>query len=188
MSLLYASSDLANQSNMLILIAGLPGSGKTTIAAELALRIGAAHYNSDKIRLKLNLQGQYTAEAKQQVYEALQMAIKKHLSEQPSGFVIADSTFLRASLREAFEQVARGCGSPFHWTWVYASEEASLERVRRKRLYSEAGPEEYQRLKQTLEPPFGEYLHLRTDILSVKLCVDQIVHSIDALLHFPSHD
>lgn len=171
---------------MLILIAGLPGSGKTTIAAELARRTGAAHYNSDKTRLKLNLLGQYTAEAKQEVYESLKTAVRAHLSENPSALVIADSTFLRASLREAFEQVAQECGSPFHWIWVYASEEASLERVRRKRLYSEAGPEEYQRLKQTLEPPFGEYLHLRTDVLSVKQCVDQIVHSIDARLHFPS--
>ena len=40
--------------NFVILIFGLPGSGKTVLANKLAQKIGAVHYNADVIREKYN--------------------------------------------------------------------------------------------------------------------------------------
>jgi adenylylsulfate kinase len=37
-----------------ILIIGLPGSGKTTLARELAARLGAVHWNADEVRGNIN--------------------------------------------------------------------------------------------------------------------------------------
>jgi adenylylsulfate kinase len=37
-----------------ILIMGLPGAGKTTLAKVLALRLNAAHYNADEVRTNIN--------------------------------------------------------------------------------------------------------------------------------------
>jgi predicted kinase len=56
---------------MLLLIAGLPATGKTTLAEALARQLGAVHYHSDKVRGALNLMGRYDKASKDQVYEAL---------------------------------------------------------------------------------------------------------------------
>ena len=37
-----------------ILIMGLPGAGKTTLAKALAPRLNAAHYNADDVRANIN--------------------------------------------------------------------------------------------------------------------------------------
>jgi adenylylsulfate kinase-like enzyme len=37
-----------------ILVMGLPGSGKTTIAAQLATRLAAVHFNADAVRKNIN--------------------------------------------------------------------------------------------------------------------------------------
>jgi adenylylsulfate kinase len=40
--------------NRKILIMGLPGSGKTTLARHLALKIQAVHFNADEVRSQIN--------------------------------------------------------------------------------------------------------------------------------------
>jgi adenylylsulfate kinase len=39
---------------MRILIMGLPGAGKTTLAVQLAQRLAAAHFNADSVRQQFN--------------------------------------------------------------------------------------------------------------------------------------
>ena len=48
---------------MKILIMGLPGSGKTTLATVLARELGCAHYNADKVREQFN-DWDFTAEGR----------------------------------------------------------------------------------------------------------------------------
>jgi adenylylsulfate kinase len=48
--------------SMIIQVIGLPGSGKTTFAKELADRINAIHLNADDIRAELNKDLGFTTE------------------------------------------------------------------------------------------------------------------------------
>ena len=66
---------------MLIIITGLPGTGKTTLAQLLADNKIATHLNSDIIRIELDKQGQYDKASKSMIYKALIEKTKQLLSE-----------------------------------------------------------------------------------------------------------
>lgn len=135
---------------MLILIAGLPGTGKTTIARALSAMIGAIHLNSDVLRSQLGLMGQYTAEAKQQVYDALLDSAGVALAAGKT--VIVDSTFYQKSIRQPFEHLAKVCGVPLHWVEIQASERTLEERLGKPRPDSEADYSVYEKIRDLFEP------------------------------------
>lgn len=167
---------------LLILIAGLPGSGKTTIAEALAAKVGGLHINSDNMRIQMELQGHYAALDKQIVYQAMADAVSTGLCSMPPRPVIADSTFVKADLRKSFETLARQADCPFFWVWVWASPEETEKRMKQKRQYSEADFSVYLKLKEVLDHPAGRYLHIRTDQLDVDACVRWILRYIHTSL------
>ena len=89
---------------MLILIAGLPGTGKTTLASAYAASEQVLHLNSDALRNELKLRGKYSPETKQKVYNELLLRARKALSQGET--VVVDSTFHQASVQRAFFQLA----------------------------------------------------------------------------------
>ena len=86
---------------MLLLIAGLPGTGKTTIARAFSVLSGATHFNSDTVRRELGLMGHYLPEDKKKVYTSLLQRTREALMRGET--VVVDSTFYKDLSRAPFQ-------------------------------------------------------------------------------------
>jgi len=140
---------------MLILIAGLPGSGKTSLATAFAKRYGASHFNSDQIRRELGLLGRYSNEDKAAVYNELLARTRQALTLGKP--VVVDGSFYLASLRKTFELVAAQLAQKPLWVLATAPDEVLRKRVAKPRADSEANEAILEKIKlqfEPLEPPF----------------------------------
>jgi hypothetical protein len=146
---------------MLLLIAGLPGSGKTTLAHAYATRYGALHLNSDILRRQLGLMGHYRSEDKQRVYDALLQQTRTALESGRD--VVIDSTFYKDVIRQPFIQLAQAVNSPIYWIEAQASEQTIQDRVSRPRPDSEADFSVYEQVRDAFEPLSMPHLTLQTD-------------------------
>jgi aminoglycoside phosphotransferase family enzyme/predicted kinase len=164
--LALAESFTAMSRPAVIVMHGLSGSGKTTVAGALAGRIGAVRVRSDVERKRQHgLQagarsgaaldaGIYAPEATRATYERLQRIAREIIA---AGFpVIVDAAFLRRADRDAFRNLAREAGTPFRIVSCEASEAQLRERIlgrdARGGDASEAGIPVLQRQIETQEP------------------------------------
>ena len=145
----------------LIMIMGLPGSGKTYFAKALSSEIGAEHFNSDRIRKELTAKPQYSSEDKATVYEKMLDDVCKALSGGET--VVVDATFSRVAYRSAYLQYTAENDIPVHVIYVKADESVIKVRVSKKRPDSDADFEVYKKVKAEYEPIEGEYFELGSD-------------------------
>lgn len=150
----------------MIIITGLPGTGKSTLARALADSIGSRHLNTDVIRGELGMRGQYDAKSKEAVYEELLKRAGELLEEGQS--VIIDGTFYKKNLRNRFLELARRRQKSIRWIELRASEETIRQRVREDRPDSEADFEVYKKIKAIYEPLERGHLLLWSDELTVE--------------------
>ncbi len=145
----------------LVIVFGLPGSGKTTFARAFSGKTGLLHLNSDRLRRELGLMGRYRPEDKQRVYDALFERAEQALAAGQG--VIVDGTFFTEALREPFRLLAERCAVPIRWVEVRASEATVRERMHTPRADSEADFEVYQKIKAAAEPLAEPHLMLWSD-------------------------
>jgi len=134
----------------LILIFGLPGTGKSTLAAALANQLGVDHLNTDMVREQLGKRGQYREGDKQFIYDELLRLAAAGL--ESGNTIIVDGTFFKSSLRAPFILLAKRTGAAAKWIQVCASGEVVKERVSKKRKYSEADYAVYMKIASEFEP------------------------------------
>ena len=162
---------------MLVLIVGLPGTGKTTFAIELAGKIGAIHLNSDVIRTSLGHQGKYDAASKAAVYKELIDRAEEVLRQGKT--LIVDATLYKEILRQPYEKLANQFNVPINWIELKADENAIKQRVSKKRQFSEANFEVYKKLKSVYEPLSQNHLVLWSDVLNLEEMVEKALEYLN---------
>ncbi len=144
----------------LVLLSGLPASGKTTLAPHLARPLRAAQFHSDERRKQLAGmaaetsaradwgRGLYSEAAKQQTYRALLDDTLRALGGGRS--VVVDATFAQREYRRPFIEAATRMGLPYCFVRVGAP-----EAVVRERMAARVG-------RGASDADFGTYLRART--------------------------
>ncbi|HEU5148113.1 MAG TPA: AAA family ATPase [Chryseosolibacter sp.] len=134
---------------MIILVAGLPGSGKSYFAERLAERLNADYVNSDRVRVELHASGKYSVKDKLVVYK--EMLLKTMKAIEDGRDVVVDATFYHHTMREMFLRLADGYKQGVRLIEVVAEEAIIRERLNRPRKYSEADFGVYEQVRDDFE-------------------------------------
>ncbi|MDX1940683.1 MAG: ATP-binding protein [Saprospiraceae bacterium] len=162
----------------IIMIIGLPGTGKTTFAESLAKSLGAVHLNTDIIRDTMGKRGQYDLTTKTSIYEELLKLTEEHLQNKRS--VAVDGTFYQKKLRIPFDELAKKYQIPIFWMEIRANEDIIRTRVNKRRAYSEADFEVYLKIKSQYEPLEAPNLELWSDQLELSDMVEQAKNYVNS--------
>ncbi|HZY79606.1 MAG TPA: AAA family ATPase [Cyclobacteriaceae bacterium] len=134
---------------MIVLIAGLPGSGKSFFAERLAGRMNACHLNIDAIRQEMRARGSYSFQDKLIVYN--EMLKRTALLAFQNKDVVVDATFYHHTMREMFISWAKEQSVRVAIIEVVADEKLVNERVGKPRKFSEADYAVYEKVRDEFE-------------------------------------
>ncbi len=169
----------------LIMMCGLSGTGKTTVARDLAAKSGAIHLRSDVERKRLfglaphassrdSGVDIYTAAASNSTFARLETLCDQCLEQ---GFsVVVDATFIGSARREQFAALAEKQGVSWQIVQTTAPEAVVQERLKLRRGdASEAGFEQY--LSQRVHfDPFSAAEKTRLQVIDTSAPVTHPVH------------
>ena len=162
---------------MVIIVFGLPGSGKSYFASRLAMHLEAEYVNSDELRMHMLQERNYTAAEKQRVYDAMLSRMSDALSDKKP--IVLDATFYKKSIRRRFEQRA----ATFHHSIIYievtAPEDIIKDRLLSPRVYSEADYDVYLKLKKSAEPLTRDHLVLVSTNNNIVSMLHEALHYIE---------
>jgi len=143
---------------MLVLVCGLPGTGKSTVAERIAELLPARMLRTDVVRKELFPEPTYEAEESAAVYDELFDRARERLDA--GEHVVLDATFRRRKLRERAAAVADDAGVEFRLVRVECAESVVRERIERRQREeddeSDADFSVYNQLKEEFEPIEGD--------------------------------
>ncbi|MEO0077433.1 MAG: AAA family ATPase, partial [candidate division WOR-3 bacterium] len=150
----------------LVVMMGLPGTGKSYVARHLAERLGAFHLMSDSIRkqlLGISLsarrfegygKGIYKGNIGRKTYDEMMRRAKTFVSAGHS--TIMDATFLHPDSRRRAQALARAAGVPLLFVFADCPEKTVVSRLRRRSMegsFSDATIAVYREMKRRFKPP-----------------------------------
>jgi aminoglycoside phosphotransferase family enzyme/predicted kinase len=149
---------------MLIILTGLPGTGKSTVAAALARELGATVLSTDKIRAESPRKPGFSPAEKGGVYERMLARAERGLGAGRP--VILDGTFYLQRLRDAAAAAGRKAGAPVFVIEVISPvltvKRRMERRLRTARGLRPAGFEVNRFIRRSYEPVRGRHFILGT--------------------------
>ena len=115
---------------VLIMVYGVPGSGKTHFAAELATAMGAAHVQGDRIRSELFEKPVYDKQENEVVNRLMEYMAEEFLSAGVN--VIFDTNAGRLVQRRALRDIARKHKGQTALVWLQIDPESAFLRINRR--------------------------------------------------------
>jgi predicted kinase len=166
---------------MLILICGLPATGKSTVARRLAKALGAEVLRTDIVRRDLIKNPVYTEEEKDLIYKA-GFLIADYLIKNDI-IVIIDGTFYKDKHRKQAQEIAKKRGKRFFLIETQCPEDVVLKRLeaRRKNLRSpsDADKEVYFKIKNLFEEIKEDHIVIDTG-WNIKDSIKEVIEKIKA--------
>ena len=137
----------------LVVLVGLPASGKSRVAGELRKRTGAVVFESDALRRFLFPQRTYSARESQQLFAAIHAAIDELLSEGAT--VVLDATNLAEAERAPLRDMAARWDARLVFVRVTAPDSLIRRRLANRSVDdidgSEADDRVYERMRSRVE-------------------------------------
>jgi predicted kinase len=160
---------------MIIIVLGLPGSGKTFFATQLAKQLSFMHLNTDIVRKELNMLT-YHEEDRNKVYDRLLELGEEHIENKKN--LILDGTFTKKIFRKKVEEKFKKHSQKVFYIEIKADEKIIQERVSKKRDFTDADFEVYKKLKLEYESLDTTHLTLWSDTMPIDGMIENAINYI----------
>ena len=158
---------------MIVVVFGLPGSGKSYFAERLAKKLDSRYVNSDRLRRKMFPTRSYSEREKAMVYSAMLDDMEKSIANKEK--LVLDATFHSQASRKPFiDKAAEG----IVFIEVQADEQIIKHRLQKTRQYSEADFEIYKLIKGAWEPLEVPHLILKSTNDNIDSMLQQAIAHI----------
>ena len=161
---------------MIIVVSGLPGTGKSYFAEKLSDRLGAVHLNSDKLRNALHARGKYTIDDKMHIYQVMAEKTDQALDQGKS--VIVDATFYKREMIELFISLAKERTAPIRFIKIEADETLVRERLQKRRTDSEADFQVYVKIKDEFDELDVPHLVIQSEAHNIETMIEPALRYI----------
>lgn len=158
----------------LLMMVGLPGTGKTSIVTGLHRLLPCVLVATDFVRAQIRQSPMYTAAEMMLVYEVCYLLIERRL--QRGQRVVFDGSNYLAARREYLTDLAKRNGAPVAVCSVQAAQEAIEQRLRQRQDRGHSAKDKsdadwvvYQWMVEAQEPVIGEHLILDTTTTSPEI-------------------
>jgi predicted kinase len=162
---------------LIVMVCGLPGVGKTSLAAHLAPLIDAVVLSSDKIRKELITRPTYSKQEIRLIYNIM-LLIAKYLRNAGLNCIV-DATFNKEKSRKEFKNKLKLPGVRVCIVECICPESIIVQRLRaRKKGYSDADLFIYKKMKKNYEPIREDHITVDTSQSPLRVIAKEIANQI----------
>ena len=160
---------------MIVIFCGLPGTGKTTLAKELAPLIDAVILSTDKIRKQLIAKPTYKRHERELIYDVMTL-ITKYLHKARKNCIL-DATFNKESSRQSIIKKLGLSPNQVFIVECVCPEDVIISRLESRRAdWSDADVSVYKKMKKIYEPVKG--MHITANTLQLPHITAKVVAQI----------